>query len=345
MSKRSLKLIGTPRSILILRALQLGDLLCAVPAFRALRSAFPEARIVLLGLPWARAFVDRFSSCLDGFIALPGYPGLPEQSPQPEKISSFLAGVQSKRFDLAIQMHGNGSITNSLTLLLGAKQAAGYYQPGEFCPDPLRFLPYPTTEHEVWRHLRLMEFLEVPLRGDGLHFPVDEEDHLALRAVDEAAELEPGRYVCVHPGARCPTRRWPPQGFARVADALAERGLQIVLTGSSDEADPPRAVANHMKACAVDMAGKTDLGSLAALLSESRLLVSNDTGLSHLAAALSVPSVVIFLASDPKRWAPLDRRRHRILYRPGEDLTREQGLPASLEVSAEALIAQAGEIV
>src|SRR5262245_13519363 len=234
MSKRSLKLIGTPRSILILRALQLGDLLCTVPAFRALRGTFPEARIVLLGLPWARSFVDRYSCFFDGFIALPGYPGLPEQAPQPEKMPSFLAGVQSKRFDLAIQMHGDGSVTKSLIHLLGAKPTAGFYPLGGPCPDHERWLAYPASEPEVWRHLRLMEFLEISLRGEHLDFPVDEEDHLALRAAEEAEELEPGGYVCVHPGARNPCRRWPVEGFAAVADALAARGLQVVLTGSSE---------------------------------------------------------------------------------------------------------------
>ena len=63
---------AVPRRIIILRALQLGDLLCAVPAFRAIRSAWPEAEIVLVGLPWARGFVERFALYLDGFREFPG---------------------------------------------------------------------------------------------------------------------------------------------------------------------------------------------------------------------------------------------------------------------------------
>jgi ADP-heptose:LPS heptosyltransferase len=83
------------------------------------------------------------------------------------------------------------------------------------------------------------------------------------------------------------------------------------LTGSAHEAQLTAAVARAMRAPAVDLAGRTSLGAMGALLSRARLLVTNDTGISHLAAALRVPSVVVFTASDPARWAPLDARLHR----------------------------------
>ena len=77
-------------SIVIFRALQLGDMLCAVPALRAIRDGYPRARIVLIGLPWASELGRRYPAYLDGFIDFPGYPGLPEQSPRAGEWPRFL---------------------------------------------------------------------------------------------------------------------------------------------------------------------------------------------------------------------------------------------------------------
>jgi ADP-heptose:LPS heptosyltransferase len=227
---------------------------------------------------------------------------------------AFLADVQGERFDLAIQMHGCGTITNPLTGLFGARHCAGYFLPGQYCPDPEWFLPYPTTVPEVWRHLLLMEFLGVPFQGEDIDFPLGDEDRRELRGLDEADELRPDHYVCVHPGARGAFRRWPPERFASVADALADDGLRIVLTGSKAESGLTRSVREAMRAPALDLAGRTSLGSLGALLHDARLLLCNDTGLSHLAAALRVPSVVVFhQLSECEGWPPLDRVRHRVV--------------------------------
>jgi ADP-heptose:LPS heptosyltransferase len=86
----------------------------------------------------------------------------------------------------------------------------------------------------------------------------------------------------------------------------------VVITGSPSERREVSAVLKAMRATAVD-AGRTSLGALAVLIRDSVLIVTNDTGTSHLAAALRVPSVVVFVASDPRRWAPLDARRHMVV--------------------------------
>jgi ADP-heptose:LPS heptosyltransferase len=318
---------SVPQRIVILRALQLGDNLCAVPAWRALRSAYPQTHITLIGLPWAESFVRRFHHLVDELLIFPGLPGFPEREPDIQAFPVFLSQAQQQRYDLALQMQGSGGLSNSLVMLFGARQAAGFYLPGQYCPDSRTFCPYPEQEPEVWRHLRLMQYLGIPLQGEHLEFPLTQQDWQELHSLPEVqalGELHPGRYALLHPGARAPERRWLPEHFARVGQALVQQGLQVIITGTAQERPLAEAVEHVMRQnlCLTsvgsksalpvqNLAGRTSLGALAALLSTARLLVTNDTGVSHLAAALQVPSLVLFLASDPRRWAPLNHDLHR----------------------------------
>src|SRR5579884_4104749 len=94
----------SPRRIAILRALQLGDLLVAIPAFRAIRNRFPDAEITLIGLPWAASFVKRFAHYIDRFVAFAGYPGLQELPFDAQRTAHFLAEQRDYRYDIIIQM-------------------------------------------------------------------------------------------------------------------------------------------------------------------------------------------------------------------------------------------------
>lgn len=321
-----------PNRIALVRALNgLGDILCTVPAFRALRAAFPQAEIVLIGLPAIKPLIKRFNQYIDRVIEFPGYPGLPEQATNLTQIPTFIQMAQNEQFDLAIQMHGNGIITNPLTVLLGARWNAGFFLPGQYCPDQKRFLPYIDDESEVRRYVRLLEWLGVPSKGTDLEFPLYEEDEQALREIAEIQQLAGSGYVCVHPGASTESRCWHPEGFARVADAIAQMGYSIVLTGTASETNLTTTVASLMKAPSINLAGRTSLGAASVLLRNSKLLICNDTGVSHLAAALKVNSVVIFTQSDPVRWAPLNSDRHRVICSP--------------DISPEAVIAQAKDLL
>ena len=323
----------------VFRALQLGDLLCAVPALRALRAAHRHAEITLIALPWARELAARFREYIDDFIAFPGFPGMPERVPDLNAIPPFFEHARSRSFDLALQLHGSGELTNPLTVLLGAAGNAGYYRPGHWRPGE-RFHAWREHEHEVLRWLRLMELLGIAARGTHLEFPLREPDWQEWRA------LRLGDYAVIHPGSQLASRRWPAERFAEVGDALAAEGLRIVVTGSAGEAALTASVKRALREPALDLAGRTTLGALGALIARARLLVCNDTGVSHIAAAMGTRSVVVSCGSDPRRWAPLDHGLHRVLAaavpcRPCAHALCPIGHPCARNVSSREVIAQA----
>ncbi len=362
------------KRIAVFRALQLGDLLVAVPAFRALRQLFPDAEVTLIGLPWAASFVQRFHGYIDRFVEFVGYPGIDEIPFDRQRTERFLAEQRAYNYDLVLQMHGSGRASNPFVLALGASRTVGYY---EKTPAGLTLeAAYPDDQHEICRNLNLVELLvqqdddvfagkrnkealnpctglisshppgdspfwrmdetvyqscgrnQLPIGCDEirlvqemcqthLEFPLFADDYAEANALLRSFLQEGKRLIGIHPGARPPARRWPADYFAIVGDALARRfDAQIVLTGGPEEEQTVQAVMNAMHTPAVSFAGKTSLGSLAALISRFDLFISNDTGPSHIACAVDCPSVTIFGPADVRRWAPLNRQRHSIARHP-----------------------------
>ena len=285
----ALEKIGKPKNIVIWRALRFRDLLNIVPALRALRGAFPDTRVTLISLPEDVDFVTRFHAYLDDFIPFPGFPGLSNRAPDARLFPSFLNTVQKLNFDLALQMQGPGEAANALASLLGAKITAGFYLPGSYCPDERYFLPYTEAEPDLWRYLRLIEFLGIPLRGAELEFPLFSKDWKGLQRIKEEFLLYQD-YVCIHPAAGASEIGWTPATFARLADGLSTLGYQVVLTGNSDDGQMTQAIALSMQARPIDLSeANLEPGVLAALISRACLVVSNDIHVSQLAAALRTP--------------------------------------------------------
>lgn len=300
-----------PASLLVFRALQIGDMLCAVPALRALRRQLPSTHITLLGLPWARDLAQRFPDYIDEFIEFPGYAGLPERTCDAAAWPGFAAGLRQREFDLAVQMHGDGSIVNALLQQFGASRVAGFCPRGSEAPSP-DFLHWPEHGSEIDRLLALSEFLGAGGDSGELEFPLTEDDRIELQQSGLAQGLLPRAYICLHPGARDERRRWPADLFARVGDALQRiHGLPVVVTGSAAEYDLAQQVVEQMQTPALNAAAPISVGAMAVLLNAARLLICNDSGVSHIAAGLGLPSVVIFRASDVQRWGPLDQELHR----------------------------------
>jgi ADP-heptose:LPS heptosyltransferase len=291
-------------------------MLCAVPALRALRQALPAAEITLIGLPWAEAFARRVGRYIDRFIAVPGHPGLPEQPAARGAFDSFCGEVRREAFDLVIQAHGDGRITNGIVAGFGANAMAGFHPSGTSPPSVQGFIAWPETGHEASRLGQLVAALGAPASHLSLEFPllaVDMAEYLQLPGL---GDLRAGRYVCIHPGARLPSRRWPAGRLGAVARALSDAGMRVVITGTASESTLAAEVRRAAGASALDLTGRTTMGSLGLLFAGAALVVCNDTGVSHVAAALREPSVVIACGSEVERWAPLDRSLHRVLWQP-----------------------------
>lgn len=299
------------RNIIIFRALQIGDMLCSIPAIRALRNAYPHARITLVGLPWAKMLIERFSNYFDELIVFPGYPGFPEQPVNRLAFPEFIKNIQQQQFDLALQMQGSGNISNPLVDLFAAKNIAGFYLSENYCPNKDLYIEYPGNTHEIFRHLKLVEALGITDYTTELEFPLTDKDYEDFEK--SALPVTAKQYVIIHPGARGLNRQWEPKNFAAIGDYCIEMGMQVVITGTMDEMDIAENVIKYMKHQPVNSVGKTSLGAVAVLIKRAAALISNCTGVSHIASALKTKSIVISLDGEPHRWGPLDHRIHKTI--------------------------------
>jgi ADP-heptose:LPS heptosyltransferase len=295
--------------IALFRALQLGDMLCAVPAFRALRHAFPQAEITLIGLPWAGSFVERFNKYIDRHIVFPGYPGLPEQPFSQLAWDEFVTRMREEEFDCILQMQGNGTIVNEMLQELQPKQLAGFHR-ADCRMNNETFVEYPEQEHEINRHLLLMQHLGIPGYGTQLEFPISEQEETGLLQVAPFIQRE--KYIIVHPGSRDGNRQWPPLYFAALADYCAAHGYRVVITGTPNETHITDYLAALMQQPVINLAGKTSLGIVGALIAHAQLLIANCTGVSHMAAATQTPSLIISMDGEPHRWGPLNQKVHQV---------------------------------
>jgi ADP-heptose:LPS heptosyltransferase len=288
------------RRIAVVRMLPgLGDLLCAVPALRAIRRAEPSAHVTFIGLPSGVWLRNRFPDYVDRWMSCGTCPGLPEAVPDWAAHQQFLAEAGAARFDLAVQLHGDGRVTNAFTESLGARRWGGLRRPGADEWNPL-LAPIRPARHEVERCGDALRAVGIPFDDPRLEFPVRARDRQELRALLGSG---PQSLAVVHPGASRSDRCWSATAFAAVADHLADRVERVVLTGSTGESGTVAAVGAAMTARPIDLAGRTSVGALGALLAAARIVVSNDTGVAHLAGAVGTPSVTVFAHSDRRRWA------------------------------------------
>jgi ADP-heptose:LPS heptosyltransferase len=302
--------------IAVLRANALGDLLFTLPALYALRAAYPTAEITLLGTPWQARFLAGRPGPVDRVLVLPPLPGVrypePGESGDPADVArardAFLATARAQHFDLALQMHGGGRHTNPIVTGVGARLTAGTR--AEDAPPLDRWIRYVYYQSELFRHLEVAGLVGAA--------PVLFEPRLELTEQDriEAKRLVPtdGRpLAALHPGSSDPRRRWPPDRFAAVGDALAAAGAHVLVTGTEPERALVEQVVAAMRWPAQPAVGAVSIGGLAGLLERCAVVVANDTGPLHLAEAVGAATVGLYWVGNVINAAPVLRGRHRPL--------------------------------
>ena len=302
--------VPSVRKIALLRANGLGDFIFTLPALEALRAAYPQAEIVLLAKKWHQVFLAGRAGPVDRVVVVPPYEGVSEEANMLKNAAEqerFFQAMKQEHFDLAIQMHGGGRHSNPFLLGLGARMTAGLRTPDAVPLD--RWVPYIYFQQEILRYLEVVSLVGATPTILEPRLSLNKED--LVEAQGFIAEKEKA-LVALHPGAGTPQRRWPPEKFAAVGDALAAAGARIVVTGIQGEKHLCEAVITRMRAGAQNLCGCLSLGGLAALLSCCRVLVANDSGPLHLAAAVGTATVGIFWCFNVITAGPVTRSRHRL---------------------------------
>jgi len=287
-----------PRRILIIKPSSFGDIVHALPVLKPLKRHWPHALIDwLVKEEWAELLIDQ--------------PALNEVLLLPKKFSawrSMQTSLRERGYDLVIDLQG--LLRSGVAALLTQAQARVGFADGRegsrWCYTE-RIHCSAAAIHAVDRSIDLLRQLGIPVDGP-VTFPLT-VPAAAERWVEDIwrreqiAERE--CTVVLHPAARGETKRWPAERFAQVANQLSSSiGARIVLVAAKEQIGHVDEVLRHLRAGAINLAGASSLLELAALVKKASLVISNDSGPMHLAAAVGTPVIGLFGPTDPRRVGP-----------------------------------------
>ena len=285
-----------------------GDMVMTLPALQAIRDNFPKSTVVVLAKSWVIPLIDNHPA-VDGVLPLRKGKGYLSGGLEIIKMAGM---IRSMKFDIAI-LFQNAFEAALLAYLGGVGIRIGYNT------DHRTAL----LSHSVVRSKQILEVHQVEyylslLRAVGwdaktgypcLH--IADRDRLAMDTLLTSNGIAREDFLLgLSPGAMYgPAKRWPPERFAVIGDWASENwGAKIVVLGSRREYGICRSVIESMGYPALNMCGTTTLGEAMALIGRSNFIVSNDSGLMHVASALGRPMVALFGSTDPLATGPLSRR-------------------------------------
>jgi predicted lipopolysaccharide heptosyltransferase III len=303
-----LTLVGDPDRILVIKLRYAGDVLLSTPVLSRLREGFPKAYLAML-----------VNSGTEGVVQ--GHPALDEvlvlERGDLAGQWRFLWNLRKRRFDHVIDLT-DGDRSALLSRLSGAPVRLGYNSEarwrGRLYTKVIRADRF--AMHTVLYHLAATEALGLTGPPPAPTLAIDPEARREAELLFQEAAIDGARpLVCLHPGARWWFKSWPAERFAALADRIqTETTAQALFLGSELERGTVRRIAEAMKTPFRSLVGRTGLQALAALLQRAVLMVSNDNGPMHMAAALQVPVIGLFGPSDPAVWGPWGEG-HRTFYK------------------------------
>jgi lipopolysaccharide heptosyltransferase II len=294
--------------LLCIRLDSLGDVLMMTPAIRALRAAVPNRQITLLTSP-SGAAVARLVPEIDDVLI---YEAPWVKATPPRADSAFdralIRRLQALRFDGAVIFTTFSQSPLPAALLchlaeiplrLAYCREQVYGLLTDRVPDPE---PEGGIRHEVRRQFDLVATIGARTDDERLSLSVSGRAADVVRRILSERAVETHRpWAVLHPGSTAASRRYPPEQFAEVARRLiAEHGWQIVMTGSKDERDLVQQISRQAAVPIHDVTGRLDLAELAALIACTPVLITNNTGPSHIAAAVGTPVVCLYALTNPQ---------------------------------------------
>jgi heptosyltransferase-2 len=279
----------------------IGDAVMNTPALGALRTAFPSSEIVLAANPAVCELLSPHPFC-DRVIVY-------DKKGSHKGIGGFWKFcrlIARERFDLAV-LFQNAIEAAIIARLAGIKRRAGYGTDGRsiLLTHAVRVSKETRRLHQSQYFLRMLSGLGIPPAEQVLRLQCTDEEKRSARGL-----LGQGPWVAINPGAAYGSaKRWSPERFSQVADALAsDFGYKALLVGGPGETAIGSAIEAGMRSKAFNMVGRTSVRQLMALLASVDLVVTNDSGPMHVAAAFDRPIVALFGPTDHCTTSPLCSR-------------------------------------
>ena len=293
--------------ILVTRTDRIGDVVLSTPVFSEIKKRYPKSHLAVLVLSQTEEAV-RGNPWVDEVIV---YDKLGHHRRWWNTVR-FALELKQKRFDVSIHLNPSNRI-HWLAAFAGIPVRIGYEMKNyHVLTHSIEETKQYGKRHEADYNFDLLELIAVPRpERYALHFPISEPVSRSLQSLLPASLTGP--YAVFHPSASCPSKIWPPERFAEVADRLKrDYRFSPVIIGEGEGVVHAGQMQRAMREQAVNLAGQLSLGLLGGLLRNAALLVSNDSGPVHVASAVGTPVVSIFGRNRPglnaARWRPISER-------------------------------------